>query len=119
MTIPDADPARIRAYHAHVYYEPASRTGAELVRQGLAERFPVQLGRWHDRPVGPHSRGMYQVLFAIDQFARIVPWLMLNRRGLDVLVHPETGDDLADHTRDLGRADVETDDDVGGSPGHG
>ena len=23
---------------------------------------------------------------------------MLNRGGLDVLLHPETGDDLADHT---------------------
>ena len=41
---------------------------------------------------------MYQVLFAADQFARLVPWLMLNRGPLDVLVHPSTGDDLADHT---------------------
>ena len=24
---------------------------------------------------------------------------MLNRDGLDILLHPETGDDLADHTR--------------------
>ena len=99
MTMQETDPAQIREYHAHVYYEPATRADAERVREGLAERFPVQLGRWHDQPIGPHSRGMYQVLFAVDQFARIVPWLMLNRRGLDVLVHPETGDDLADHTR--------------------
>jgi aromatic ring-cleaving dioxygenase len=27
-----------------------------------------------------------------------VPWLMLNRDGLTVLLHPETGDDLTDHT---------------------
>jgi aromatic ring-cleaving dioxygenase len=36
-----------------------------------------------------------------------VPWLMLNRDGLDVLVHPLAGDSLADHTRFamwLGRA---------------
>ena len=33
-------------------------------------------------------------------FPDIVPWLMLNRRGLTVFVHPETGDNLADH-RDL------------------
>ncbi|MEE9568592.1 MAG: DOPA 4,5-dioxygenase family protein, partial [Candidatus Binatia bacterium] len=24
-------------------------------------------------------------------------WLMLNREGLDVLVHPETGDNVSDH----------------------
>ena len=47
----------------------------------------------------PDTRGMYQVLFASAEFARVVPWLMLNRRGLQVLVHPDTGDDLADHTR--------------------
>ena len=40
---------------------------------------------------------MYQVAFAVNQFDRIVPYLMLNRDGLDVLVHPETGDDLIDH----------------------
>jgi aromatic ring-cleaving dioxygenase len=99
MSTDEADPGQIRAYHAHVYYEPATRPIAERVREGLAQRFTARLGRWHDQPVGPHSRGMYQVLFAVDQFERIVPWLMLNRDGLDVLVHPETGDDLADHTR--------------------
>ena len=32
------------------------------------------------------------------EFGKVVPWLMLNREGLDILVHPTTGDDLADHT---------------------
>ena len=41
---------------------------------------------------------MYQVIFSAGEFAKLVPWLMLNRDGLDVLVHPETGDDVADHT---------------------
>jgi DOPA 4,5-dioxygenase len=40
---------------------------------------------------------MYQVVFATLDFGKIVPWLMLNRQGLDILVHPETGDDLQDH----------------------
>ena len=34
-----------------------------------------------------------------EEFPRLVPWLMLNRDGLDVLVHPQTGDSVADHTR--------------------
>ena len=95
----DIEPAGVSAYHAHVYYLPETRADAAAVRERLSARFEVQLGRWHDLPIGPHTRGMYQVLFASAEFARVVPWLMLNRRGLDVLVHPDTGDDLADHTR--------------------
>lgn len=90
-------PAAITGYHVHVYYDPTSRDRAARVRAGL-EQFNVRLGRWHDQPVGPHPQGMYQVAFLPEEFPRIVPWLMLNRDGLDVLVHPETGDDVADHT---------------------
>jgi len=41
---------------------------------------------------------MYQVAFLPPQFGTVVPWLMLHREELDILVHPETGDDVADHT---------------------
>lgn len=88
----------IRGFHAHVYFDPQSREMAAQVRQALDERFEVTLGRWHDKPIGPHSKAMYQVAFSPDQFDKVVPWLMLHRQGLDVLVHPETGDDLTDHT---------------------
>ena len=37
-------------------------------------------------------------LFEPDVFAELVPWLALNRRGLTLLLHPETGDALADHS---------------------
>ena len=71
--------ATIHSYHAHVYYDPAlTRGAAELLRQRIAERFVVQLGRWHDVPV-------------------CGPWLMLNRNGLDVLLHPNTLAPLDDH----------------------
>jgi DOPA 4,5-dioxygenase len=33
-----------------------------------------------------------------SQFGQVVPWLMLHREELNILVHPETGDDVADHT---------------------
>ncbi|MGC2202931.1 MAG: DOPA 4,5-dioxygenase family protein, partial [Stellaceae bacterium] len=42
---------------------------------------------------------MYQVAFAVEELSTIVPWLMLNRDGLNVLVHPLTDDSVADHTR--------------------
>jgi DOPA 4,5-dioxygenase len=98
---PSDDLARIRGYHAHVYYDPAtSRERAARLRERLAAAFPdVRLGRWHDVPVGPHPGAMYQVAFAVERFAALLPFLMLNRDGLTVLVHPETGDDYADHSR--------------------
>lgn len=95
---PSADPARITEYHAHVYYRPETKAEAAALREGLGARFAVRLGRWHDALVGPHTASMYQVSFAPEEFARVTPWLMLNHGGLDVLIHPATGDDLADHT---------------------
>ena len=40
---------------------------------------------------------MYQVAFAVDLFPRFVPWLMLNRMGLAVLIHPNTRRPHDDH----------------------
>lgn len=91
------DTIEITGFHAHVYFDTASRDVAARVREGLSARFDVQLGRWFDKPIGPHPKAMYQVAFLPNQFDKVVPWLMLNREGLDILVHPETGDAVADH----------------------
>lgn len=91
-------PDSITGYHAHIYYDPDNRRNAEDIRTQLGELFDAVLGRWHDVPVGPHPAAMYQVAFSCSEFQKIVPWLMLNRKGADILVHPETGDDLTDHT---------------------
>src|SRR5947209_19586746 len=82
----------ISAYHAHVYYEPATRDRAASLREQVAERFPdFRLGRWHDVPVGPHTRAMYQMLFGPDRLKDFLPWMIMNWQGFAVLVHPETG----------------------------
>ena len=87
----------IKGYHAHIYYDPDTKDAASRVREGLGTGFRVQLGSWHDGPVGPHLKGMYQAVFAPEEFGKIVPWLMLHREGLSVLVHPSTGDGYGDH----------------------
>lgn len=87
----------ITDYHAHVYYDAGTKDAAARVREAVEARFDVSMGRWHDNPVGPHPMGSYQIAFPPDLFAALVPWLALNRDGLTVFVHPNTGDDLADH----------------------
>jgi aromatic ring-cleaving dioxygenase len=90
----------IKAYHAHVYYDAKmTRARAARLRRRVAQKFPqTKLGRWHDELVGPHTQSMYQIAFPAGAFATFVPWLILNRDGLAVLLHPETGDDYRDHT---------------------
>ena len=41
---------------------------------------------------------MFQIAFPVQMMAHFVPWLMLNRDGLTILLHPETGDDYTDHS---------------------
>lgn len=89
--------ARITSYHAHVYYTPDTRPAAEAVREALEDGFDVALGRWREQPVGPHPRAMFQIAFVCGVFPSIVPWLMLNRGALSVLVHPNTGRPRDDH----------------------
>ena len=90
-------PEAIREYHAHIYYDAETRGAAAKVRAALAERFDVVFGRWHDEPLGPHPKAMYQIAFPPEIFSEFVPWLMLNRQGLTILVHPDTGQDVPDH----------------------
>ena len=61
--------AAIRDFHAHIYYDPEQVGEA----QALARE-------------------------AREQFGGFAQWAVLNRRGLTIFAHAETGNDLADHT---------------------
>ena len=89
---------RIHGYHAHVYYAAETQPVAERVRTALAEHFPVELGAFSGAQVGPHPVPQFQIIFTEAQFQHVVPWLMLNRDGLDILIHPLTDDMVDDHT---------------------
>jgi DOPA 4,5-dioxygenase len=87
----------IHAYHAHIYYDADTIDTAREVIDAACARFDVERGRMHEWPVGPHPMWSCQLACAPEIFAELLPWLVLNRRGLIVFAHPETGDPLADH----------------------
>jgi aromatic ring-cleaving dioxygenase len=96
----DDQSPRIDGYHAHVYYDPDSRAAAKQLATALTAKFAVELGGFFDKPVGPHPVANLQIIFAAAEFAAVVPWLMLNRNGLNVLIHPLTDDSVRDHDTD-------------------
>lgn len=88
---------RIAGYHAHVYFDASTLEQARALCEAAAARFPLKMGRVHEKPVGPHPDWSCQLAFKAALFAEVVPWLALNRNGLVVFLHPLTGQDLIDH----------------------
>jgi aromatic ring-cleaving dioxygenase len=89
----------IRDFHAHIYYDPEQVELAKQLAAAAQGRFPVAVGHFHLRPVGPHPRGSCQLTVRTEQFGDVAQWLALNRGPLAIFAHANTGDDLADHTQ--------------------
>ena len=71
----------------------------ERLRDAIISRFAVRPGAFSDEPIGPHPISQFNVIFETQEFQNVVPWLMLNREGLDVLVHPLTESSYDDHSK--------------------
>ena len=89
----------IKGYHAHVYFDADQRDEAMALREAVSELIPeAELGRVHDGPIAFHTAPMYQIAITPEHFAELIPWLMLERGSLRILVHPLTGDPWLEHT---------------------
>src|SRR5262245_40378555 len=78
----------LHGYHVHIYYKDETLAAAQALRvigknAGIA---------------GPHPVSQIQIIFKKEAFQQVVPWLMLNRDGLDILVHPLSDNEYDDHT---------------------
>ena len=93
------DPSSIDSWHAHVYFDAPSRDAAWALRETIETELAgrMEMGRFHERPVGPHPMWSYQLAFSNASFSHVVSWLALNHGALDVFIHPNTGDELRDH----------------------
>ena len=99
MTEKTAESVANLGYHAHIYYDLQKTRGtAERICEAVSKKFRVEIESFRDEPRGPHPISNALVIFKPDQFEHVVPWLMLNRDGLDVLVHPLTTDAVEDHS---------------------
>ena len=96
----DLAPRRIGAiasWHAHIYFDAATDAASRRLREWVEQRFAVEVGPWHAAPFGPHTTPSWYFGYTVAQFAEITSWLVLNRQGLRVLIHPNTDDPWADH----------------------
>ncbi len=92
------DIRHIKGWHAHVYFNASTLEQARNLCLALAETFPaIQMGRVHEKLVGPHPDWSCQLAFANELFSSVMGFLALNRHGLTVFIHPITGQDLIDH----------------------
>ena len=87
----------IKDYHIHIYFDETSVELAKKIGIEASELFSLELGRFHEKNVGPHPRWSVQLLVPNDKFADALAWMTLNREGLTIFTHPNTEDGLADH----------------------
>ncbi|APW44934.1 DOPA 4,5-dioxygenase family protein [Rhodoferax saidenbachensis] len=92
-------PSSITSWHAHVYFAADSREMAWTLRERIQVELAgfMEMGRFHEKPIGPHPMWSYQLALPSAHFSHVMGWLALNHGALDVFVHPNTGDALRDH----------------------
>lgn len=89
----------INNFHFHLYYPfEKINEATEVLNKLREEKVGIPIGRIWDRPVGPHPIGSCQVTVEADQYYEMIQWFLINRNGFSLFIHPDTGDDLADHT---------------------
>lgn len=91
-------------FHAHIYFDPENVALAAQVRQDIAHAMPyvTYLGELIPRPIGPHTKPMFEIHIPAAEVDDAMSILENKRRGLSVLIHPVQANELEAHT-DLAR----------------
>src|SRR5437763_4576486 len=88
----------IRDFHAHLYYDAEEVEQAKQLAAAAQARFPVAVGHFHLRPVGPHPRGSCQLTVPTSLFGDLAQWLVLNRWPLTILANANIVEYIAIHS---------------------
>ncbi|KAL4757437.1 uncharacterized protein BDW70DRAFT_143328 [Aspergillus foveolatus] len=93
-------------FDIHIYHfqnNPDQVAYARALWERIRREFPeLRIYTFWDKPVGPHPVAMFEVnLFTPAQFGAFIPWLVIYRGPLSVLVHPNTEahEDERNHTQ--------------------
>ncbi|KAK7711221.1 hypothetical protein SLS57_008136 [Botryosphaeria dothidea] len=91
-------------FDVHIYFlqsDPTQVQYATELWERIRREFPeLRIYQLWDRPIGPHYTGMFEVnLFTPEQFGAFIPWLVIWRGPLSALLHPNTGEDVRDHSQ--------------------
>lgn len=89
---------KINDWHAHLYFPLGDGEKVKPLTERVHSEFGFSIGRIWDKPVGPHPVGSCQITVPPGKLDEFIPWLIENRRGVDIFLHPNTGNDLKDHT---------------------
>lgn len=98
-------------FHAHIYFNKDQKELATSLRMEMIENFPffrynkfftashvLEVGGLVDKLIGPHTKRMFQVTATDTNLVFLLPWIVLRSKGLSVLLHPCSDNDLLDHT---------------------
>lgn len=92
----------------HVYYDDETRDEANALKAKVIADFPEYAQEGSiivkqlktEVAIGPHYDLFWEVDVArVDVFAKVLSWFVQHHGNLSVLVHPNTGHDLWDHTK--------------------
>lgn len=88
-------------WDAHIYFSVSELEFIKSLREKICTAFAnseIFVGDIIPEPIGPHTLPMLEVNFSMAQYEEFVPWLQRERGSLNILVHPQSGDDYDDHT---------------------
>ncbi|ABN65807.1 predicted protein [Scheffersomyces stipitis CBS 6054] len=100
----------VQYYDFHVYYyahNAKSLTESDNLRAKLLEDFPEDSANGSiivkklpdDKIIGPHPTQFWEAdVRRPEVFIKVLSWFQLYHGNLSVLIHPQTGNDLEDHT---------------------
>lgn len=95
-------------FDIHLYFTKDTYESALKVRENMSKAFPKMT--FYDPvpyPIGPHPLPMWEAHFSNiindgtdEELGRILIWLIQNRNGHSVIIHPNTQDMRRDHSTD-------------------
>ncbi|HEY8084319.1 MAG TPA: DOPA 4,5-dioxygenase family protein [Methylophilaceae bacterium] len=87
-------------FHGHIYFDLADAALAAQVRKEIAAAIPslTYLGQLIPKPIGPHSKPMFEIHIPAAQIDSAMQIIEQKRRGLSVLIHPVQANELDAHT---------------------